>query len=331
MEKVPISLIIDDPAPIVSVYHDHATSSVTRDGRPILEFVPISFLDTFCDIVSRHGIRGKFSVVPMPGNRGDILTGLEGVANSDIARWLDTVKERLVPAFTVGPEMLTHNKAVDLATGEALPLLEYQWAATQTEETLTPYIAKGLEILQSAGFEVFGVTSPWSFGIEVEEEYVKAISNAVLAVTGQKNAWYFLRGLRNTLNAKPWVALNEDGRCVVSIPATTSDVIWDSIDTIETGDDYISSRADLLITEDGSSGQIIQVLETGGWPILIAHWQSLVSNGLGTGMRILDTVCSRIRQHLADRVEWKSFSEIMEMVVADKESYPIPVFPENDD
>jgi len=241
-----------------------------------------------------------------------------------VTQWLDTVKTRLIPAFTVGPEMLTHNKAIDLATGNPLPQLEYQWAATQTKETLTPYIAKGLELLRTAGLDVFGVTSPWCFGIEVEEDYVEAISQAVSQVTGKQTAWYFLHSLQDVPNAKPWVALDRDGRCVVSIPATTDDVIWDSIDTTDTSDAYVSQRADLLITADGKDGAILRVLETGGYPILLTHWQSLISNGLGTGMRILDTVCSRIRQHLADRVEWMSFSQIMGLVAADKANYPMP-------
>ena len=38
--------------------------------------------------------------------------------------------------------------------------------------------------------------------------------------------------------------------------------------------------ADELITEDGTSGEWVQVLETGGYPILLAHWQSLVSKSL---------------------------------------------------
>lgn len=326
MKKVPISLIIDDPAPVVSVYHDHSSSPVTKDGRPILEFVPNALLDAFCDVAQRHGIKGKFSVVPMPGNRGDILNGLQGTDPAEVACWLDTVKRRLVPAFTVGPEMLTHNKAVDLATGKALPLLENQWAATQTQETLTPYIAKALEILNNAGFDAFGVTSPWDFAIDVEKDYVKAISQAVYQVTGKKNAWYFLRGLRNTPNAKPWVALEEEDRCVVSIPATTDDVIWASIDTTDSSEDYVNHRADLLITADGKDGAILRVLETGGWPILITHWQSLMSNGLGTGIQILDTVCSRIEKYLSHRVEWLSFQQILETVLADKAAYPMPDF-----
>lgn len=326
MKKVPISLIIDDPAPAVSVFYSHSENGHLRDGRPMPETFPNSFLDKFCDIVERHGLMGKFSIVPMPGNRGDIINGLDCADDAQIKEWLDTVKARLLPNFTIGPEMLTHNNAVDLATGKALPMHEHDWAATQDRTTLTPYITKALQILKDAGFDAFGVTSPWNFGIQVEDEYAAAISKAVYDVTGKKNAWYFLRGLRDVPNAKPWVQLEEEGRTLVSIPATTNDVIWASINTTDTSDEFVKQQADILITEDGTKGQIIQVLETNGYPILITHWQSLFSNGLQTGLRILDEVGKRITRHLSDRVEWMNFQQIMEMVVADKTNYPKPVF-----
>ena len=128
MKKVPISLIIDDPAPVVSVYHAHCGSPVTRDGRPILASVPNTFLDTFCDVTERHGMKGKFSVVPMPANRGDIINGLSGVNQALVEEWIQTVQARLVPAFTIGPEMLTHHRAVDLSTGGCFDINEMEWA-----------------------------------------------------------------------------------------------------------------------------------------------------------------------------------------------------------
>ena len=90
----------------------------------------------------------------------------------------------------------------------------------------------------------------------------------------------------------------------------------------DTSEEYISRVADELITKDGKEGEIIRVLETGGYPILITHWQSLASNGLFTGVKVLREVAKRIEDNLSDRVEWMSVEEIMEMVIADKESYP---------
>ena len=326
MKKIPISLIIDDPAPIVSVYKEHADSQCTKDGRPLIPTYSNELLFRFCDVVEKQGIKGKFSVVPMPGNKGDIVNGLEVGTREEMDEWLDTVKERIVPRFTIGPEMLTHHKAVDLATGKAMPMNEEEWAATQDRTGMTPYIALALSLLQEAGFDVCGVTSPWLFGVTVEEEYVAAISQAVYDVTGKTEAWYFLRSIRDKANAKPWVALDEGGRTVVAIPSTTKDCIWKTIDNPDTSDEFISMLADRLITADGREGEIIRVLETNGYPILVTHWQSLMSNGAGTGIRVLDEICTRINKFLGDRVEWMDFEQIMNLVLADKAAYPKPSF-----
>jgi hypothetical protein len=335
--KRPISLIIDDPAPVVSTFYESGMSGTsnfpsnklyhqTKDGRPLLKTFSNDFLYQFCDIIEKWDIRGKYSVVPMPGNKGDIVNGLEGVDQAEVQQWLHTVKERVAPRFSICPEMLSHNLAVDVDTGKPLQISEWVWAAEQDRTTLTPYIAKAFTLLKEAGLESFGVTSPVNFGIQCEEEYAAAISLAAQQVTGRKHAWYFLRGLRETPNAKPWVQLEEDGRVLVSIPATTSDVIWQTMDTTQTSDEYVSEIADLLITADGSAGQIVDVVNTNGYPILITHWHSLISNGLGTGLRVLDEVARRVQKHYADTLEWMSFEEILDLVASDKGAYLKPDF-----
>ena len=326
MKKVPISLIVDDPAPVISVYYEHAKKRSLPDGRRLIPTYPNALLFRFCDVVEKHGIKGKFSVVPMPGNRGDIVSGLDGVPDAELHEWLDTVKTHIVPRFSICPEMLTHNRAVDLETGAWMDMNEAEFAATQDRKTLTRYIGAALTLLKRAGFDVFGVTSPWNFGIEVEAEYEAAISRAVFDVTGKKDAWFFLRGIREKPNAKPWVAHEEEGRTLVAIPATTYDALWQTISSTDESEEYIRRVADGWITEDGKGGEIVRVLETGGYPILVTHWQSLMSNGLGTGIRILDMVAARVNHHLFDRVKWMSFEEIMQLVISDKASYPKPQF-----
>ena len=76
----------------------------------------------------------------------------------------------------------------------------------------------------------------------------------------------------------------------------------------------------------GGSGAVSAVIATGGWPILIAHWQSLFSNGLGTGLRVLAETARRIETHLAGRVQWMSSEEIMRLVLEDPGRYPMPDF-----
>ena len=326
MDFIPVSLIIDDPAPRVFVYYEHADSRFTADGRPLLSEVPNSFLKDFVSVTERYGIRGKFSVVPMPGGRGDIVNDVDGFAKEEIDEWLSVVRERVQKSFSICPEMLTHAKTVDLENGGFLDVNENTWASTQTAQTLTPYIARALSLLKEAGLLATGVTSPWDFGIEVEDEYVRAISVAYGEVYGGKDCWYFLRDLRNRPNAKPWVALNQDGRRVVSVPATASDHFWQCMDTTDTSTAYISSVADEVITLDGRGGEMIRVMETGGWPILIAHWQSLFSNGQGTGLKALEEVARRNENNLSGRVKWMSAEEIMRLVLELPESFPKPSF-----
>lgn len=322
--KVPVSLIIDDPAPVISVYYEHANTAFTRDGRPLVPAYSNKLLFRFIEIVENNGLKGKFSVIPMPGNKGDIINGIEGIKRRDMDEWLSAVKTHIEPRFTIGPEMLTHHKAVDLETGKALPMNERDFAAVQNRATLTPYIQKAVSLLRDAGFDAFGVTSPWDFGIEVEQDYQAAISEAVFNAAGKKNSWLFMRGLLNTPNARPWIGHEEDGRTLVCIPATTDDHIWQTIDNPDTSEEYVMKIADEVITSDGKGGEAVRVLETGGYPILLTHWQSLMSNGLGTGLRILNEIARRINERLSDRVEWKSFEEIMEMVLNDKAAYPTP-------
>ena len=113
------------------MYYTHEASGKTKDGRDIIKYFPNSMLFEFCDIVQKYGIKGKFSVVPAPGNMGDIVNGIDGVDLCEMHEWLDTVKSRLMPAFGIGPEMLTHNKAVDLETGDSLDESEAIWSQTQ--------------------------------------------------------------------------------------------------------------------------------------------------------------------------------------------------------
>ena len=185
---------------------------------------------------------------------------------------------------------------------------------------------EAIKLFKDAGFEAIGCTSPWMFGLQVEDEYYHSVSKAVYDVTGSKEAWVFLRGLRDTPNAKPWVELEEDGRTLICMPPTTRDKMWQTIDCPNTSEEYVMGIADQLITADGKEGEWVRVLETNGWPILITHWQSLMSNGLGTGLRILDEVARRINEHYSDRVEWMSFKDMMEIVLADKAAFPTPHF-----
>jgi hypothetical protein len=315
-DRTPIALIVDDSAPGVHVYQCHCRDvhhrTHTSDGRPLLEFIPNSLLEQFGDVVERRGLAGKFSIVPNPGGRGNIPDEIDGVPPEQARAWLDIARERLGPHFDFCPEMITHNLTLDLATGTFLPLSEHDWSQTQNRSTLTPYIAHALGILKRAGIDATGVTSPWHFAADVVEEYEASIAAAQEQVYGRKYSWYFCHTRVLEEGARAWVALDDGDTVLVSVPGTTHDAFWQTIDTPRDDDAFVSEVAGQLLTQDGRDGEIRQMLDGGGWPILVTHWQSMFSNGLGTGLRALDELGRRVQEHLGDEVVWCSFADLCE-------------------
>ena len=132
----PISIIIDDPSPVISAFYESGmfgTSNFpsnklrheTKDGRPLLKTFPNDFLYQFCDVIEKWGIKGKFAVVPMPGNKGDIVNGIPGADPDEVQEWMKVVKARVQPRLSIGPEMLSHNLTVDLESGKPLEMSEW--------------------------------------------------------------------------------------------------------------------------------------------------------------------------------------------------------------
>lgn len=319
--RTPITLLVDDPCPLVHVYRwhweeVHKHPPTTKDGRPLLDVIPNAFLDRFCDVVTRHGMAGKFSIVPAPAGRGDIVQGIAGFDPGLTREWLATMQTRLAARFDFCPEGLTHNWAVDLTTGAMLPQSEVQWSYSQNRTTLTPYLIRQLELLKAVGIDVTGITSCWTFGQQVEAEYIVAMVEALRTVYQRDLAWYFLHIWHRFPASRPYIAYRRDGATLVSINSTVDDFFWETIDDPRTDAAYIAAVTDKLLTADGQGGAIREVLNAGGWPILMTHWQSFFSNGLETGLAVLDLLGQRVTATLADEVEWATCLEITQQTVA---------------
>lgn len=318
MPLTPISIIIDDSTPLVHIHRElHKNDSVNKLVEPLKEKVPLGFLADFCDLARDTGLRGKFSIIPMPGGLGDIVRGLRGFDQAEVELWLETARTRLAPAFDFCPEILTHGKAVDLATGALLPDNEERWSLTQNRSTLAPYIAQALDLLRQAGIIATGVTSPWFFGIKVENDYAAAISDAFYSVLGKKDSWYFLHIKSDEANVRPVVSFSEGDRRVVSIPATTGDIFGDTLGSVRADDEWIQHMANHYLTADGSSGVVLEALERGTQPVILTHWQALFSNGRRTGLMALRVLAERINKHLSDRVVWTNFTDLMNHTLDD--------------
>jgi len=321
-KRTPIALLVDDGCPLIHVYRNHwvdvhARAPLTDDGRPLLEIIPNAFLDRFCDVVARHGMAGKFSIVPAPAGLGDVVQGITGFDPHLTRAWLDTARTRLGGRFDFCPEGLTHNLAVDLATGKALPQGEAAWSQSQDRRTLTPYLIRQLELLKIAGVDVTGITSCWVFGQQVEAEYIASIVAALKAVYHRDLSWFFLHIWHRYPAAKPYIAYGQAEATLVAINSTVDDFFWQTINCARTDQAYVESVADQLLTADGRGGAIRAVLDAGGWPILMTHWQSFFSNGLETGLAVLDILGQRIANTLVDDVEWISCLELAERTLAE--------------
>jgi hypothetical protein len=318
---LPLTIIIDDPAPLINVYWWHAAESGNTDhpvlstGEPVARQIPVDFLEQFVDAVECWDVRGKFSVLPYPAALGPIDVGWPGCDEAELTRWIDLVKRRVTPHMDITPEILTHARALDLDTMRPLSMNERNWAEEQTATTMAPYITHALQILQRVGLSPTGVTSPWDFGIGVEDEYRLAIRQAMSGI-GVDQTWYFLHADCVSTDLRSHVAWRQDDNWLVSLWAQVDDFLWQTMESIRADDAYVHSIADAYLTEDGRAGRLTQ-LQTAGTPmVLVTHWQSLFSNGRRTGLRILDEVCRRVQGNWGEQVQWTNCSDLARIVVA---------------
>lgn len=316
MLRVPIALLVDDPMPCLNplYYHrkffDGADPPRNRAGMVLTRTIPLDFLDRFCDVVQAGGARGKFSVVPNPFGLGEIDRGLRGCSRQDCARFIETVRSRLSPDFDITPEMLTHGHALDLDTGLRLADNEDVWSRRQGVESLTRYLAHAAAILQRAGLDPNGFTSPWSFGSQVEPHYAEAALRAQQQVNRRSLTWYFLAssGRRRVL-PRLMVLRRAAREAVVHIVVACSDYLWDTQETMRTDDGYLRERTDLCITTQGQ-GRLGELVDSGSFAVMLTHWQSLYSNGTEAGLIVLGRILARIRKALRARVTWMKCSEM---------------------
>jgi hypothetical protein len=325
-KSIPLTLIIDDPAPCINVYWWHAGERQKTDkptlksGEPIVHDVPVTFAAELAEVLRRRGIKGKFTVLPCPAGLGSIAQRLQGYSQADLERWLAIVRREIAPRMDITPEILTHTKAINLATHTLLAENEREWSTHQTAETLTPYIAEALWILKSVGLPATGVTSPWDFGSKVEPEYQRAIASAQQQVNGRRQTWYFLHQ-SGELSLQSKVVRREGDGWLVSIVAQCPDVFWQTMETKETGEAYVRSVADKLLTEDGQHGRAADLFRAGTPVVMLAHWQSLFSNGRKTGLRALDEVGRRVQAAWGSHVHWVTCFELAQQIAAGKNSW----------
>jgi len=231
---------------------------------------------------------------------------VQGLTDADVRYFLDVVRSRIAPVLDITPEVLTHWNAIDLTTGCLLPVSEHVWSRSQDRQTLRPYLALALEILNNVDLPCCGMTSPWDFGVDVEGEYAEALLAAQREVNGRTFTWYFLHadGASRHVTPRLPIVRPEAAEAVVSIVCC---------DTQDFGRDVWTGgtpHPDELISADGQSGRLAHVLAAGGPGAFHTHWQTLFSHGTRSGLHGLREVARRVEEHFGDRIIWTRCSDL---------------------
>jgi hypothetical protein len=305
-----ISLLVDDGAPVNTVHWHDAPHDHPR-------VIPNGFGREFSALCASHGVRGKFSVLPMPCCLGGIDGHLNQVPDADLAEFLAWVRREIAPRFDIAPELLTHLAAYRLSGGFH-HLYEDEWVARATVREITDYIALALRILDHVGLPATGVTSPWNTGKENEAAYAEAIGRAQWRVHRRRVTWYFLHSLGKGPARPPWVSWRNpaNGQCVVSIPATADDVFWDTqrpaCQTRRQARAAALSGVDSLLSADGRRGRIPRLVRAACPVILLTHWPSLYSDGTQAGLWGLERLLTRLQRVYGADLAWTSCISLAE-------------------
>ncbi|HHN46332.1 MAG TPA: hypothetical protein ENN09_02720 [Planctomycetes bacterium] len=310
---LPVSLIIDDGSPVNPMYR----------LDPLREYemlIPNDFTRAFARACKRHGVKGKFSVMPMPSGLGRLDTKLSYVTQKHLRGFIRTVRDEIKPSFDITPELLTHQAAYDIKSGRLLHINEDEWVKQSLVEQIVDYISLAFRILRNVGLDAGGVTSPWATGRPVEEKYAEAIGRAFQRVHRKKFAWYFLHCLGKQEPRWPWVTWKDakSGITVATVPALTGDAFWATQDQPNraAARRYAMKNIDSWLTADGRGGRLRELFDAGYPLVMVTHWQSLFSEGWGAGLEGLEEAFRRIRRTFGKNVEWVKLGEIAKSALA---------------
>ena len=305
MKKTPVSLIIDDSG-VVNMAYFH-----NLDYEHEL-LIPPAFTKEFAAICRKNGVKGKFSVVPMPGGIGRLDRKINRIPASFLRTTLRIIKNEIEPVFSITPEILTHYQAYDLKREKLRHVLEDYYFSDLDVPEVTDYVSLALEILVNIGLNPTGVTSPWSCGINNERNYAEGIGRAFRRVKKTDRCFYFLHSGDDQKKPVLMCDSKATGK-VVSIPNNTFDPFGGTMLPAGIRQARLSAREkiDRILSPDGKTGIARDRFEQGLPIILISHWQRLFSDGKKTGLEGLDVLTKRINRVFGRQIEWKTFEEIM--------------------
>jgi len=320
LNRVPVSLIIDDSTCLVNLahfcipqFHEVFPDNYKQDWRRLPREIPDAFVREFGEWCREHGVKGKYSVVPNPACVGWLDRDLPGWSKKELDESLTLVRDFLMPDWDIHPEMVTHTWVIDTKTGRPYPergarfMENWRWTDGKSVDELTDYLGYALRILKNVGLPCEGVTTPGGFGNRVLPELAQATLQACRDVFKAEVPHYFRHIYTDKQSVAPRVEYasglgGPDPRCVVSIIGCTGDWFggWDGLSP---------GSVDRLIAEDLKGGRLPEVIDRGEPAILCCHWPGIYFNGERVGFNIFKEAVRRLHRRY-DNLIWLKLSEI---------------------
>ncbi len=320
--RVPVSFIIDDSTCLVNLAH-YAMPQFSETWPQRLDYqkpwwtwpreIPDSFVRKFGEWCAERDIRGKYSIVPQPACVGWVDRELPGWSFRQLDASLKLVRELLMPNWDIHPEMATHTRVIDTKTGRPYPdrgpdwMENWSWTTGKSVDQLTDYLMYSLTILKNAGLPCEGITTPGGFAGRVVPELAQATLRSVRDVFNAEIPHYFKFLYTGKESVVPRVEYarglkSASPECVVSVIGCTGDWFggWD-------GDE--AGSPDQFITEDLTTGRMVEVIERSEPAIMVCHWPGIYFNGTEHGFNVFKTVVDRIHRRF-DHLKWMKLSEI---------------------
>ncbi len=322
--RTPVGLIIDDSTCLVNLnkfampQFDEAFGSSNpvyrRNWREWPNEIPDAFVRKFGEWAAANGIKGKYSIVPYPACVGRLDRGLPGWSQADLRASLEVVRTTIMPNWDIHPEMITHTRVIDLATGQPFPEISakfmenWEWTTGRSADEIGAYLTLALSILRDVGLPCEGITTPGGFGNRALPQLAQATLESVRGVFHAEIPHYFRHAFdKGPESVAPRVEYasgldGPDPRCVVSIVACTGDWTggWDNTEP---------KGADAFITEDGKGGRMVEVIGRGEPAMMLAHWTGIWWLGQERGFTIFKEVVRRLQTRF-DRLLWMRPSEL---------------------
>ena len=171
--RVPVSLIIDDSTCLVNMayygipqFAEVFPDQYKQDWRKLPREIPDSFVREFGEWCLESGVKGKYSIVPYPACTGWVSRFIPGWTERELKNSLDLVREVILPNWDIHPEMISHTRVIDIATGKPYPyatpeyMENWEWSQKKSADELAAYQAFALKILKEAGLPCEGITTP---------------------------------------------------------------------------------------------------------------------------------------------------------------------------